>query len=29
ASVYRLTSKGEAEIRAWEDPARTAHPEFG
>lgn len=26
---YRLTSKGEAEVRAWEDPVRTAHPEFG
>ncbi len=26
---YRLTSKGEAEVRAWEDPVRAAHPEFG
>ncbi len=26
---YRLTGKGEAEVRAWEDPVRTAHPEFG
>ncbi len=25
---YRLTGKGEAEVRAWEDPVRTAHPEF-
>ena len=25
---YRLTSKGEAEVRAWEDPVRAAHPEF-
>ena len=26
---YRLTSKGEAEVRAWEDPVRAAHPELG
>ncbi|MBU2535497.1 MAG: hypothetical protein KKD83_04950 [Chloroflexi bacterium] len=26
---YRLTSKGEAEVSAWEDPVRAAHPEFG
>ncbi|MBA7633982.1 hypothetical protein ES703_41553 [subsurface metagenome] len=26
---YRLTSKGEAEVRSWEDPVRAAHPEFG
>ena len=26
---YRLTSKGEAEVRAWEDPVRTSLPEFG
>ena len=26
---YRLTDKGKAEVRAWEDPVRTAHPEFG
>ena len=25
---YRLTDKGEAELAAWEDPVRTAHPEF-
>lgn len=25
---YRLTEKGEAELRAWEDPVRAAHPEF-
>ena len=25
---YRLTSKGEAEVRAWEDPVRAAHPEL-
>lgn len=25
---YRLTSKGKAEVRAWEDPARAAHPEI-
>jgi hypothetical protein len=26
---YRLTSKGKAEAEAWQDPVRTAHPEFG
>ncbi len=26
---YRLTEKGRAEIRAWEDPVRVLHPEFG
>jgi len=26
---YRLTDKGKAEVRAWEDPVRVAHPEFG
>ena len=26
---YRLTDKGRAEVRAWEDPVRVAHPEFG
>jgi hypothetical protein len=25
---YRLTRKGEAEVRAWEDPIIVAHPEF-
>lgn len=25
---YRLTAKGKAEVRAWEDPVRAAHPEF-
>ena len=25
---YRLTTKGMAEEKAWEDPVRTAHPEF-
>ena len=25
---YRLTDKGKAEVEAWEDPVRTAHPEF-
>lgn len=25
---YKLTDKGEAEVRAWEDPVRAAHPEF-
>jgi len=25
---YRLTEKGKAEVKAWEDPVRTAHPEF-
>ena len=26
---YRLTDKGQVEVRAWEDPVRAAHPEFG
>ena len=26
---YRLTGKGQAEVRAWEDPVRAAHPQFG
>jgi hypothetical protein len=26
---YKLTDKGKVEVQAWEDPARTAHPEFG
>jgi len=26
---YRLTGKGKVEVSAWEDPVRTAHPEFG
>jgi len=25
---YRLTAKGEAEEKAWQDPTRAAHPEF-
>jgi hypothetical protein len=25
---YRLTKKGKAEVRVWEDPVRAAHPEF-
>jgi len=25
---YRLTDKGKAEVSAWEDPVRAAHPEF-
>ena len=25
---YRLTDKGKAEVSAWEDPVRSAHPEF-
>ena len=25
---YRLTDKGRSETRAWEDPVKTAHPEF-
>ena len=25
---YRLTDKGNTEIRAWEDPIMVAHPEF-
>jgi len=26
---YKLTDKGRAEVRGWEDPVRRAHPEFG
>jgi len=26
---YRLTDKGRAEEKTWEDPVRVAHPEFG
>jgi len=26
---YKLTAKGKAEVSAWEDPVRAAHPEFG
>jgi len=26
---YRITVKGKAETRAWEDPVRALHPEFG
>lgn len=26
---YRLTDRGKAEVKAWEDPVRAAHPEFG
>ena len=26
---YRLTGKGETEVKAWEDPVRAAHPKFG
>jgi len=26
---YRLTEKGKLEVKAWEDPVRTLHPEFG
>ena len=26
---YKLTAKGKVEVRAWEDPVRAAHPEFG
>jgi len=26
---YKLTDKGKAEVRAWEDPVRAVHPEFG
>ena len=26
---YRLTEKGKLEVKAWEDPVRTVHPEFG
>lgn len=25
---YKLTDKGRAEVRAWEDPIAAAHPEF-
>lgn len=25
---YRLTDKGKAEVRGWEDPIALAHPEF-
>lgn len=25
---YRLTDRGKAEVRAWEDPVRATHPEF-
>ena len=25
---YRLTDKGKAEVSDWEDPVRSAHPEF-
>jgi hypothetical protein len=25
---YRLNENGQAEVRAWEDPVRAAHPEF-
>ncbi len=25
---YRLTDRGRAEVRAWEDPIAVAHPEF-
>ena len=26
---YRLTDKGRLEEKAWQDPVRAAHPEFG
>lgn len=26
---YRPTDKGRVEVRAWADPVRTRHPEFG
>ena len=26
--LYRLTAKGTAEVRAWEDPIAATHPEF-
>ena len=26
---YHLTDKGKAEVEAWQDPVRAAHPEFG
>jgi hypothetical protein len=25
---YRLTNRGKAEVEAWRDPVRVAHPEF-
>jgi hypothetical protein len=25
---YRLTEKGKAEVKAWENPVRAVHPEF-
>jgi 3-hydroxy-3-methylglutaryl CoA synthase len=25
---YRLTARGRKAVRAWQDPVRTAHPEF-
>jgi DNA-binding PadR family transcriptional regulator len=25
---YRLTNKGKAEVRAWQDPIGVLHPEF-
>ena len=28
-TFYELTPKGKTEVRAWEDPVRRAHPEFG
>jgi len=27
-AFYRLSAKGKAEVRAWEDPIAIAHPEF-
>ena len=26
---YKLTDKGRTEQQAWQDPVRTAHPEYG
>ena len=26
---YKLTDKGKTEVKAWEDPVRAVHPEFG
>ncbi|MFC1965156.1 hypothetical protein ACFLWG_04065 [Chloroflexota bacterium] len=26
---YRLTNMGKSEVKAWEDPVRAVHPEFG
>ncbi len=26
---FRLTDKGKTEIKMWQDPVRSAHPEFG